>query len=251
MNEAMRWGMVSLLAVALVASATQAAGEADVWSVAAPTVPAGPVAGYVLVGGPYYEAYATSADTAGGFDEDFQSGADWVFVMASIPAGGAIGWVDPTIGGSSAEAQAVASTPGFGAASYGYALGAGVFEVPDGGAVGFAADYEIGFDLSTDMAGDSAGGSAIVALTLYDEFDNVVDEDFFDIYPYVQDGDDASDSILGTLSVSGMFAPGGIAKVMFSADAEAMAYSVPAPGALLLGTFGAGLAGWLRRRRAV
>ena len=245
MIRAMRWGMVSLLAVALVASVGQAAGQAGVGATAGPVNSAS----LVVPIGEYHEGYAYCADSAGGLDEAGPVGdSSPVYAGAGIGSGGAEGMTGPMAAVATASA-----TPGAGvsAASYGYGYNAIQFLVLDTVPVTFTADYLIDIGLSTDVAGDTAGGSAVVALSLYDELGNLVDEDVFDLYPYVENGDDFYGTPYGTLSVSGLFATGTLATVTVWADAEAMAYSVPAPGALLLGTFGAGLAGWLRRRKAV
>jgi len=243
MKRVMRVGMVSLLAVAMAASVGQAAGKAYAGSTLGPVgIPA-----EAIPLGLYNEVYAYSVDSAGGLDEDMLGGADPLSASAATANGGAQGSADSTVGALAVAVPAV----GVSAASYGYGFSAFQFVAAVGGPLTFAAPYELLIDLSTDLVGDTAGGSAMVVLSLYDEVGALLDEDVFDLYPYVENGDFGTWNPSGTLSVSGTLPEGAVGTVTLWADAEAMAYSVPAPGALLLGSLGAGLVGWLRRRRAV
>jgi len=124
----------------------------------------------------------------------------------------------------------------------------------------YTVNYTITPDLFTEILGDWASGDVTVKLELLG-----ISSDQDIVAMYVADGGVLTDPILGSVSVSTpSHATGGDnagdLKLTISLDAEAFKEAVPvqpdppvvpAPGAIVLSSLGAGLIGWLRRKQAL
>lgn len=110
--------------------------------------------------------------------------------------------------------------------------------------------------LLSSQPNEAAFADASVALGLYREGgavdtmedDALVDDATLYLWNFVESGDSLSLDTADTLSVFGSFASEEVGYLWLRVDGQATAAMIPAPGALLLGAIGTGLAGLLRQR---
>ncbi|HNS21575.1 MAG TPA: hypothetical protein PKH24_13810 [Sedimentisphaerales bacterium] len=133
----------------------------------------------------------------------------------------------------------------------------------------YTLDFSLDADLITDIVDDWASGDVTVTLAILNAQGAVVDSAVATTGPlYFEDGADLDTTIAGSLSVTTpLHATGGSnwGTLVLSATANGKAFAaeevstppeppeptIPAPGAVILGSLGTALVGWLRRNRAV
>ncbi len=115
----------------------------------------------------------------------------------------------------------------------------------------FTLDYSFSQELSTDVLGEWSFGYTGAYLALSNQATGEIWVSMIEdgIANRVQDGGSFSYQDNGFLSVTGFFSEGDTGYVSFHVYSGSEAYTIPAPGAILLGSIGVCLVGWLRRRR--
>ena len=148
--------------------------------------------------------------------------------------------------------QAVAAPPQFGATwAIGYAIQQWPF-IATAGDHEFTLNYTISQDMDTDVPGEWASAMNRFGVYVYNENLGGGWYNSTELFKEIYDGDSYSCQDNGSLYVTGNFADGDTGYLTFYALSDAAAYTlIPAPGAVVLGTIGVGLIGWLRRRRTI
>ncbi len=132
-----------------------------------------------------------------------------------------------------------------------FTIGAG-----QGGTMAFEMDYEYELGAYADNPGNWAHSDAFLSVILKN--DTTGEQSVFELDEYLDaiEGDDWYDAGGDTVSFSVLFNEGDTGLLRFETYAFAEAsgmppVSVPAPGAMVLGSLGLGLVGWLRKRHAL
>jgi hypothetical protein len=236
--------LFAALVVALLSSAGHAAATATVESGVSELTVGG---GTISVLDKYSDAYGFAASDIDGTDEHESDGAFWDRSVTAHVDGA-------TATGQTAQydigATALATPPSGAAGAYASTLQAVRFQATTAGTLTFDAAYVMSQDLVTSLLGDSAGASTTVGLKLYNSAGMLLDSDSASLDNFLENGASNSWTDSGLLSVSGYFNAGDTGVLKIWADAEALAFTIPVPGALLLAGIGAGLVGWVRRRKA-
>jgi hypothetical protein len=134
----------------------------------------------------------------------------------------------------------------------------------------FTVDYSLDADLISEIVGDWASGSITVALAITSENGTTLDTGSDTAVLYVENGDVIDQTFTGSVEVTtpSKVVGGsnyGTLTLTVTATGEAFAAeapveppvdppvnpTIPAPGAVVLGSLGAALVGWLRRNRSL
>jgi hypothetical protein len=123
------------------------------------------------------------------------------------------------------------------------------FMAKEAGSVTFTLNYLIQQELETKLPGESAWVGGGPSLELFYSDWTLIDSDYFWRTNW---GGSGSWEYSGTLSVSHNFNIGDLGFIQFYVESQGQAHTlVPAPEAIMLGSIGLGLAGWLTRRRTI
>jgi hypothetical protein len=127
------------------------------------------------------------------------------------------------------------------------------FKADTYGAVTFTADLKYELDLMTQYPTEWASGSVYARLRISSDDGKIWNEEDLGYMQTVYDGDDLLWPISTKLTVisPGPFTAGQAGWFELYVSTDASAYSVPTPGAILLGGIGVGLVGWLKRYRTL
>jgi len=124
------------------------------------------------------------------------------------------------------------------------------FKASNDGLVTFNFDSHVTMDLQTALAGEEAYATYEVVYALSSESGGWVSWPGVGGGGTVANGDDYSeDTVYTSLSRQLDFAAGESGRLMMQIQVRASANTVPVPPAVLLGSIGVGLVGWLKRRR--
>lgn len=156
--------------------------------------------------------------------------------------------------GSVAAAAFATAGPGSSAA-YAYADQRIWFTTSQGSDLQIDLTFTVAQSLSAGW-NEAAFADASIGLSLYREGgvldsmadDALVDESAVYIWNSADAGNSLSEQFSDMLSVLGSFSPGEVGYVWLSVDGQAVAVTIPAPSAMLLGMTGACLVGFLRCR---
>jgi len=234
---------VTILLVLAASSSVANASFSKVFTDGTLTVPAG-ISGL----SPYSESWAEAWDSTPNSDLD----DDWGYVtntdaLANIGSASQHSWTTNLYVASKALAappQFVESDAWGGAGQYWEFTATAGYKT-------FTLDYTISQDMATDVIGEWANVYESAYLYLENETSGQQWVAYSCISKHVQDGDSFSRLDTRFLSVEGKFLSGDTGYVVFEAYSDAEAYTIPAPGAILLGGIGVGLVGWLKRRRFI
>jgi len=120
------------------------------------------------------------------------------------------------------------------------------------GPVTFTLNYELSQELSTHVIDEYARSWSIISIVLRDANWNLIDIVTTSLNNQAQNGEEGSWNLTSSITVTGSdFKAGDLGIIRFGVQNEAEAYTVPAPGAIVLGSIGIGLVGWMKRRRTL
>jgi len=186
------------------------------------------------------------AEDRGGYDEDIDSPTppdEYSAATASVGDALAVAGTEP---GSVAASVYASPAPGSWARSYAWPYQSLWFQALQDGYAEFTAEFTMAGSLATEFLGDRAFMDGSLGLLLSGGTNP--DPVYFEYR--VENGSSLvlPDSPI-YLTAGGVLEAGQWYELWISVDASAAACSVPAPGALLLGTFGTGVIGLLRRHK--
>ncbi len=161
-------------------------------------------------------------------------------------------WTNDTEVGQEAYAGTTGQQVPFWAESEADAGRSGEFIVAGDGTFTASIDFNLEQILNTETMCDLAIGFSKASFLLENKTTSTIDDDYAIVFSDAFGGPSSNMQMcIDTFTVSLDFSDGDIGYIGADALSDAYVGSIPAPGAIVLGSIGVGLVGWMRRRRTL